>query len=398
MRKALFFAAAASLIVSCGDSPDTMTSSSAGPLTKQALQASAPRAVVSVTVTEGSALSGLTVELSRSVSGRSPNYLWSGMTGTDGKVDIEVVSGSRRGISGFYSARAVNESGTVVGKWTSIPVNGNLINHVTLSVGDRASVTGTESLEPKTVFTVTVTNKSAGYEFPSSGAFTVPVGADGPGPIGPGGAYEFEFSAPPGASLSFANMFVPSNDYFYAPAAAGIALWDASGNQVSGDVTSQIQLWDAGSEVDQEPGLGADQVQRQAAANTGAADADNTVRLASDTFSNLPAVSDVIKVTLTPSSDTKWTARVENVSTATTLSTSDAAAQAVPMSPGVWVVHTAAGPLFTAGEMDRGEGLAANAEDGDVSGLAAAIGGRTGLTVPQSPGVWVVPDLYERRC
>jgi hypothetical protein len=193
-------------------------------------------------------------------------------------------------------------------------------------------------------------------------------------------------------------MFVPSNDYFYAPAAAGIALWDASGNQVSGDVTSQIQLWDAGSEVDQEPGLGADQVQRQAAANTGAADADNTVRLASDTFSNLPAVSDVIKVTLTPSSDTKWTARVENVSTATTLSTSDAAAQAVPMSPGVWVVHTAAGPLFTAGEMDRGEGLAANAEDGDVSGLAAAIGGRTGLTVPQSPGVWVVPDLYERRC
>ena len=390
MRKALFFAAAASLIVSCGDSPDTMTSSPSGPLAKQALQASSPRAVVSVTVTEGSALSGLTVELSRSVSGRSTNYLWSGTTGSDGKVDIEVVSGSRRGISGFYSARAVNESGTVVGAWSSIPINGNLINNVTLSVGDRASVTSTESLEPKTVFTVTITNKSAGYEFPSSGAFTVPVGAAGPGPIGPGGAYEFEFSAPPGASLSFANMFVPSNDYFYAPAAAGIALWDASGNQVSGDVTSQVHLWDAGSEVDQEPGLGADQVQRQAAANIGAADADNTVRLASDTFSNLPAVSDVIKVTLTPSSDTKWTARVENVSTATTLSTSDAAAQAAPMSPGIWVVHTAAGPLFTAGETDRGEGLSAIAEDGDVSGLAAAIGARAGLTVPQSPGVWVV--------
>ena len=93
-------------------------------------------------------------------------------------------------------------------------------------------MTSTESLEPKTVFTVRIDNVSPGYEFSSSGVFATPVGADGPGPIGPGGAYEFSFSAAPGSALSFVNMFVPSNDFFYGPDENGIALWDDNGNQV----------------------------------------------------------------------------------------------------------------------------------------------------------------------
>jgi hypothetical protein len=391
MRKTLYIAAVAIIGVSCGDSPDGLsTGSTSGPLTKKALRAAAPRAVVMATVTEGSAVSDVTVELSRSISGRVRNYAFSSTTGSDGTAEIEVVSSARRGVSGFYSARAVDSSGEIIGSWTSIPINGNLINHVTLTIGGRAVVTGKESLEPKTVFTVRIENVSPGYEFAASGAFATPVGADGPGPIGPGGAYEFSFTAAPGSALSFANMFVPSNDFFYGPGADGIALWDENGDQASGDVTEQIQLWDAGSEVNQEPGLGPDQVQRQGVANTGASDSDNTVRLATDDFNNLPATSDVISVTMTPTSSTGWTVRVENVSDGTTLSTSDGATQAVPMSPGVWVVHTASGPLFTAGEADRDEGLAVIAEDGDVSGLADALGSRTGLTVPQSPGIWVL--------
>lgn len=391
MRKALYFVVAASLFA-CGESRDPVTSGSAatGPLTKQALRAGSARAVVMATVTEGSVLSGVTVELKRSIAGRATAYEFSGTTDSEGIAEIEVLSGSRRGVSGHYQARAVNDAGETIGTWTSIPVNGDLINHVSLPVGANAEVTSTESLEPKTVFTVRIDNVSPAYDFAASGAFTVPVGAEAPGPIGPGGAYEFDFTAAPGSKLSFALMFVPSNDFFYGPDGGGIALWDESGNQVSGDVTSQVSLWDAGSEVNQEPGLGADQVQRQAAANTGAADADDTVRLAEDTFSNLPAASDVLAVTLTPTSDTGWTARIENVSAETTLSTSDGATQAVPLSPGVWVVHTADDPLFTSGETDRGEGLATIAEDGDVSGLSAILADRTGLTVPQSPGVWVL--------
>jgi len=45
--------------------------------------------------------------------------------------------------------------------------------------------------------------------------------------------------------------------------------------------------------------VGLDQLQRQSAANTGAADPDNTVRLAPDTFGNLPDVADIIRVTIT---------------------------------------------------------------------------------------------------
>ena len=131
----------------------------------------------------------------------------------------------------------------------------------------------------------------------ASAAFDTPVGTEEAGPIGPGGAYEFTVTAAPGSNLSFVTMFVPSNDLFYAPGEAGIALFDAEENPISGDVTDQINLWDAGTEVNQEPGVGADQVQRQAAPNTGA-DEGGVVRPVADEFT-YPAIEDVILVTIT---------------------------------------------------------------------------------------------------
>ena len=40
-------------------------------------------------------------------------------------------------------------------------------------------------------------------------------------------------------------------------------------------------------------------------------------------------------------------------------------------APGVWVLHSEAGPLFTSGEADRDEGLEALAEDGDPTELGS---------------------------
>ena len=230
-----------------------------------------------------------------------------------------------------------------------------------------------------TTFRVRIDNVGKAYPYVKSGAFTTPVGASAPAPIGPGGAYSFSFTAPRGARLSLATMFVPSNDFFYAPDEAGIALYDAGGAPVSGDVTAQIRLWDAGTEANQEPGLGADQVQRQSAPNTGAVDPNRNVRAAPDTFGNLPPVAGVLRVTITPGANSSFTVRIDNVSTATTLATSNGARQAVPLSPGVWVVHTAAGPLFTTGAPDRGKGLEAIAEDGDPTQLAASLQGQVGV-------------------
>lgn len=105
----------------------------------------------------------------------------------------------------------------------------------------------------------------------SSGVFNTPIGAAEPGPLTLGNVYEFTFTASPGDYLSFATMFVPSNDLFYAPDSRGIALFDATGTPIQGVLREGIvQLWDAGTEVNQEPGVGPDQVQRQSGPDTGA--------------------------------------------------------------------------------------------------------------------------------
>lgn len=132
----------------------------------------------------------------------------------------------------------------------------------------------------------------------SVGTQSVPVGATGPGPILPGNAYELTLSAKPGDRLTLAFMFGQSNDLFYAPSGAGIALFNAAGQPLTGDITSQLQLWDAGTEVNQEPGAGADQAPRQPKPNTGATE-NGVVRVVSDRYT-YPPVGEVVRVRITP--------------------------------------------------------------------------------------------------
>src|SRR5882724_8424218 len=101
------------------------------------------------------------------------------------------------------------------------------------------------------------------------GVFNTPVGAMGAGPIRPGDSYEYSFTAMPGMKLFTTMMFGQSNDWFYAPDANGIALFDAKGNPVGGDVTQKVILWNAGTEVDEEIGIGTNQGPRQKGMNTG---------------------------------------------------------------------------------------------------------------------------------
>jgi plastocyanin len=198
------------------------------------------------------------------------------------------------------------------------------------------------------------------------------------GPLSPGSAYIFNVSGAPGSKLSFATMFVQSNDLFYAPGEPGISLFDADGMPISGDVTDQVMLWDVGTEVNQEPGVGADQAPRQAGPNTGE-DENGVVQPVSDDYT-YPAISDVLSITVTPTSDTEFTVSIENISSDATFL----------LAPGVWAVHTEDAPLFTSGQPDPGEGLEALAEDGDPSILASAFESRTGVPVILAPGVWVV--------
>jgi hypothetical protein len=131
----------------------------------------------------------------------------------------------------------------------------------------------------------------------SVGVFNTPKGDQQPGPALPGKVYEFTVTAKPGDRLSFATMFGQSNDLFYAPAEAGIDLFGSDGRAVNGDVTAKLNLWDAGTEVNEEPGFGPNQAPRQSGPNTGASE-KKPVGKVKDGF-KYPKVSDVLKVTIT---------------------------------------------------------------------------------------------------
>jgi len=233
-------------------------------------------------------------------------------------------------------------------------------------------------------FTVRIENVNQPKPFFASGTV--------PGLVLPGEEQEFTFDAGPvtlpGAvtKLSLVTMFVQSNDLFFAPGEAGITLFQ-NGNRVTGNVTDQIDLWDAGTEVNEEPGVGPNQAPRQSGPDTGD-DENGTVVLVSgngDGFT-YPTVSELIEVEIeaVPNSETGFKVVVRNISGNASLPT--------PFAGLTWVVHTEDAPIFSVGEADRSLGLETIAEDGDPTGLGTSLGDDTGLITPLSPGVWTVHD------
>ena len=127
----------------------------------------------------------------------------------------------------------------------------------------------------------------------ASGVFNTPDGADGPGPALPGASYSFTVTPEAGAKLYFATMFVQSNDLFFGPG-EGIELLAADGMLVMDDASSQVQLWDAGTEQNEEPGVGPNQAPRQAGPNTGP-DENGMVRVVGTMY---PGASRVVRVSI----------------------------------------------------------------------------------------------------
>jgi hypothetical protein len=113
----------------------------------------------------------------------------------------------------------------------------------------------------------------------------------------PGQAYEFEIAAEPGQVLSTAWMFGQSNDLFYSNDRP-IALFDAAGKPVTGDMTTQLSLWDAGTEVNEEPGLGPNQGPRQRTPEAGVTERQGIAHVR-DRYT-YPRTGDVLRLTITP--------------------------------------------------------------------------------------------------
>jgi hypothetical protein len=141
---------------------------------------------------------------------------------------------------------------------------------------------------------------AGGHGAMQHGIFNTPLGASGPGPIGPGAAYEFAFTATPQMRLSITMMFGQSNDWFYAPDPHGISLFE-NGRPISGDITSQFILYDAGTEKDEEIGIGPNQGPRQKAPNTGEDEHGVVHKPVTSVFFNKTA--ELFRVTITPEAE-----------------------------------------------------------------------------------------------
>jgi hypothetical protein len=239
------------------------------------------------------------------------------------------------------------------------------------------------SMMPVT-FTVRIDNISGENTqvYSDIGIAGVPVGATQRRPTMPGEAIEFIVKAKAGDHLSFATMYGQSNDSFFGPDEAGIALFDDSGAPISGDVSDQVLVWDAGTEVNESLGTGPNQGPRQSGPDAGEVE-NGTVQPVGMT-DEFPDSKDLMHVTLTPLMEGQIQVRIENVSANAPVPT--------PFSPLVYVVHTAdqIGPFFTTGEADRGLGLERLAESGNAEILAAAVAGSAVMNVGASPGVFVI--------
>lgn len=265
-------------------------------------------------------------------------------------------------------------------------------------------------------FTVTIENVITPKPIFQSGVFNTPVGKDAPSPLFPMDAYEFEIDAGPvvlpmdgGTRLSFVTMFVQSNDLFFAPGEEGIALYDADGNPLGADgpadVTDQVLLWDAGTEVNEATGSADQKPQQEPDATDQGEDENGVVTEVTDNvdaFGNfIPDNDAVIKVTVENTGPAKFKVRIVNVSDPTTIPTPacDTETAAVPLSPGVYAVHTTPSPFFVKGEAAAGAGLVASeegveniAEDGFPQALGMDTDARTGLINPLSPGAFAVHE------
>lgn len=197
-----------------------------------------------------------------------------------------------------------------------------------------------------------------------SGVFAASAGGSASPGIFPGESYQFEVTAAPGeGTLTFAMMLSETNDRFIAPGGVGIELFDAEGVAVpERDVTSLLGLWDAGTEIDQCPGVGPWQAPRQVPNHTGPR--EGVVHAFGDSTRAIPTPVQLAAVrvqAVSGSATAAFRIFVDNTSRSRS-------AMTTPLSPVFWALHDESWSLFGAGAA-ASVGLEALAEDGSPDAL-----------------------------
>jgi len=226
-----------------------------------------------------------------------------------------------------------------------------------------------DSMENSTEKTITFENVVTPKDFVQSGeipgvTFFAPAGHL---VILPGESISITFSAGKAQALMFATMYGASKDWFFASKQPGIKLFDNSGNAITGDVSSQVLLWDNGSKN------------------------DNTGQSENNPIAQVPNVvaSQLVKLNLAYND-------VTSKFTLTFTNTSGGTANETPLSPGAWAVSNYNGtqlvnsaPFFTPNGLTNPE-ITDIAEKGNVDKMIAKLNTNTGIMTGLSPALVVV--------
>ncbi|MEO0813489.1 MAG: spondin domain-containing protein, partial [Myxococcota bacterium] len=206
------------------------------------------------------------------------------------------------------------------------------------------------------------------------GAQAVVVDGTDPGPSSPGQSYEFTINPTAAAPyVTFAAMAVATNDVFIAPPAEGIRFIDEAGArravaEIEADIRAQLDVWDAGTEINQVPGVGPDQPMN-GGEDIGAADPIVGVRRYRDSTNDLDGADNFVNITVAESGG-EFTIEFSNIS--------DGTAYPAMLTPIGWALHDANTSLFTPGEQ-ASVGIERIAEDGDASELNTALASVSGV-------------------
>ncbi|KMQ66508.1 hypothetical protein ACM46_02955 [Chryseobacterium angstadtii] len=211
--------------------------------------------------------------------------------------------------------------------------------------------------------TITFENVVTVKDFVESGSFQ----GTGTPVIMPGQSVSFTFSAGKAQSLMFATMYGASKDWFFASKQPGIKLFNDNGTAVTGDVSSQVLLWDNGTKDD----------------TTGQAESKPIAQVPNVTASQL------MKLNLAYNDATsEFTLTISNNSGGT--------ANETPFSPGTWAVSNYNGsqlinsaPFFTPNALSNPE-ITDIAQMGSITKMVAKLNANTGIMTGLSPAVVVV--------
>ncbi len=238
-----------------------------------------------------------------------------------------------------------------------------------------------DDMPPAQANTITIENVLDSKPLVESGTFQ---GTGTPPVILPGQSTSITFSAAKNQYLTFATMYGWSNDLFFAPENPGIKLYNDDGTPITGDVSSQIKLWDNGTRENQAPGM---TVTHPGTAETTVKNIKEVNGIDDYGHTYLPA-SQLMNVSLAYDGNSMFTLTIKNNSGKTQNET--------PFSPGVWTISYVAGgnqllpnAIYTSGQ-PTANGLTNIAEMGDNSVLNSYLSGLTGIFTPLSPVLVVV--------